>query len=254
MRDGVDGFRFRFVQGRLQLGEHLHDRAGVERIFSQEGVRRRSGWPFATTSSCSAIWGRFEELRDFTRMRRPTSKNLHAGPPYVLEWGCGSRADAAHRLVSSLIRPQSRMIFEQIAGPLLKLNSSSGSKHQGVSDLSTGPQHHSPFHPSRCAQTNENSSGRLSPAAPGSSPERASPAGGRRDCRANSWSRSACKMKSCFSSRAASTGLFRTWPPPVRSVPAKGRSHSPTNGPARSHIIITIRPLTVPAWSSRIFC
>src|SRR5271157_253692 len=25
-------------------------------------------------------------------------------------------------------------------------------------DLSTGPQHHSPFHPSRCAQTNENSS------------------------------------------------------------------------------------------------
>src|SRR5271166_2111057 len=40
--------------------------------------------------------------------------------------------------------------------PLLKLNSSSGSKHQGVSDLSTGPQHHSP----RCAQTNENSSER----------------------------------------------------------------------------------------------
>src|SRR5271166_5925837 len=27
-------------------------------------------------------------------------------------------------------------------------------------DLSTGPQHHSPFHPSRCAQTNENSSER----------------------------------------------------------------------------------------------
>ena len=53
----------------------------------------------------------------------PTSKILYAGPPYVLECDCSSRADAAHRLVSSLIRPQSRMIFERIAGPLLKQTS-----------------------------------------------------------------------------------------------------------------------------------
>jgi len=36
LSDGVDGFRFRFVQGRLQLGEHLLDRARVERTFAQE--------------------------------------------------------------------------------------------------------------------------------------------------------------------------------------------------------------------------
>src|SRR5208337_3773128 len=37
---------------------------------------------------------------------------------------------------------------------------------------------------------------------------------------------------------------------PVRSVPAKSRSHSPTNGPARPHITITTRPFTVPALRS----
>ena len=40
----------------------------------------------------------------------------------------------------------------------IRSNSSSGSKHQGVSDLFAGRRHNRPFHPSRCAQTNENSS------------------------------------------------------------------------------------------------
>ena len=43
LSDGVDGFRFRFVQGRLQLGEHLLDRARVERIFAQEEEEEFAG-------------------------------------------------------------------------------------------------------------------------------------------------------------------------------------------------------------------
>ena len=94
------------------------------------------------------------------RARSPSTPRRGQRPrPAAGEEGTGMRATGS----CGWPRRRRPRISASARFPLLKLNSSSGSKHQGVSDLSTGPQHHSPFHPSRCARTNENSSGGLRP-------------------------------------------------------------------------------------------